>query len=110
MALKAAISLLRVRKRCLTMQPFMKTPFCLFLAVGLAVLARAQAPATEYSPDQLDQMLGPIALYPDPLIALILPASTPPPRSTWRAAATRPGSTPSRGPRASRASPTTPTS
>ena len=25
---------------------------------------------------QLDQLLGPIALYPDPLIALILPAST----------------------------------
>jgi hypothetical protein len=56
----------------------MKTPFCLFLALCLAVVARAQAHATEYSPDQLDQMLGPIALYPDPLIALILPASTTP--------------------------------
>jgi hypothetical protein len=28
------------------------------------------------SPEQLDQMLGPIALYPDPLMAQILPAST----------------------------------
>lgn len=26
--------------------------------------------------DQLDQLLGPIALYPDPLLAIILPAST----------------------------------
>jgi hypothetical protein len=56
----------------------MKTPFYLFLALCLAVVARAQAPATQYSPDQLDQMLGPIALYPDPLVALILPASTTP--------------------------------
>jgi hypothetical protein len=34
---------------------------------------------TAYQPlsyQQLDQLLGPIALYPDPLIALILPAST----------------------------------
>ena len=30
----------------------------------------------ELSPDQMDQLLGPIALYPDPLIAQILPAST----------------------------------
>jgi hypothetical protein len=56
----------------------MKTPLCLFVAVCVAVVARAQIPATEYSPDQLDQMLAPIALYPDPLIALILPASTVP--------------------------------
>jgi hypothetical protein len=34
------------------------------------------APQTSWSDAQLDQMLGPIALYPDPLIALILPAST----------------------------------
>ena len=31
-----------------------------------------------YSPEQLDQLLAPIALYPDPLIALILPAATVP--------------------------------
>ncbi len=56
----------------------MKAPFCLFIALFLAVSARAQAPASQYSPDQLDQLMGPIALYPDPLIALILPASTVP--------------------------------
>jgi len=36
-------------------------------------------PAPVYQPlsaDQLDQLLGPIALYPDPLIAQILPAAT----------------------------------
>jgi hypothetical protein len=36
-------------------------------------------PAPEYQPlsaEQLDQLLGPIALYPDPLMAQILPAST----------------------------------
>jgi hypothetical protein len=31
-----------------------------------------------WSPADLDQMLGPIALYPDPLIGLILPAATVP--------------------------------
>ena len=35
------------------------------------------APAVQLrSPAELDQMLGPIALYPDPLIAQILPAAT----------------------------------
>lgn len=36
-------------------------------------------PAPEYQPfsdQQLDQLLGPIALYPDPLLAQILPAAT----------------------------------
>lgn len=33
---------------------------------------------TLFSAEQLDQLLGPIALYPDALIALILPASTDP--------------------------------
>jgi len=58
----------------------MKAPIGLLTALCLAVSLRAQAPATgsEYTPEQLDQMLAPIALYPDPLIALILPASTAP--------------------------------
>jgi hypothetical protein len=39
----------------------------------------AQAPApARYSAPQLDQLLGPIALYPDELVALILPAATSP--------------------------------
>lgn len=50
---------------------------------GVAISVRAQVavppPAPDYQPladGQLDQLLGPIALYPDPLIAQILPAST----------------------------------
>ncbi len=30
----------------------------------------------KYTPGELDELLGPIALYPDPLLAQILPAST----------------------------------
>ena len=61
----------------------MKAPLALFTALCLAVSLRAQAPAegvagTAYTPEQLDQLLAPIGLYPDPLIALILPASTAP--------------------------------
>ncbi|MGA3006963.1 MAG: DUF3300 domain-containing protein [Opitutaceae bacterium] len=40
------------------------------------VLAPDQAQS--YAPEDLDQLLAPIALYPDPLVALILPASTAP--------------------------------
>ena len=54
---------------------------CVF--AGTAPSARAQTavppPMAAYQPmaaAQLDQLLGPIALYPDPLIAQILPAST----------------------------------
>jgi hypothetical protein len=36
----------------------------------------AQAEQARLTPAQLDELLSPIALYPDPLIALILPAST----------------------------------
>ena len=53
----------------------MKAPLACLLTLFLAVSVRAQ---TEYAPEQLDQLLAPIALYPDPLIALILPASTAP--------------------------------
>ncbi len=56
------------------------------LLLGLALASttglRAADPALESYPQlssqQLEQLLGPIALYPDPLIALILPASTVP--------------------------------
>jgi hypothetical protein len=57
---------------------FLKVPALLALSVGLALSGRAQPSGAAYSPQQLDQMLGPIALYPDPLIAVILPASTVP--------------------------------
>src|SRR5580658_1319014 len=51
----------------------MKRTLAALLALALGASLHAQ---TTYGPDQLDQLLGPIALYPDPLIALILPAST----------------------------------
>ena len=54
---------------------------CVF--IGTAMPLRAQMavppPLPAYQPlsdEQLDQLLGPIALYPDPLIAQILPASS----------------------------------
>jgi hypothetical protein len=55
--------------------------------MGVVTAGRAQDAAAEepvpfaptlLTPDQLDQLLGPIALYPDALIALILPAATVP--------------------------------
>jgi hypothetical protein len=51
----------------------------LLLAAALAgPAARAQEPPAPYSSAELDQLLGPIALYPDPLLSLILPAATTP--------------------------------
>jgi len=53
--------------------------FSIGLLAGALPLAQAQAPAPAaqiLAGDQLDQLLAPIALYPDPLIALILPAAT----------------------------------
>jgi len=38
--------------------------------------AKPQASASSFSREQLDQMLAPIALYPDPLLAQVLMAST----------------------------------
>ena len=54
---------------------------CVFAGATLSVRAQMAVPPPTpvYQPlayQQLDQLLGPIALYPDPLIALILPAST----------------------------------
>jgi len=59
----------------------MKTSLLWFSGLFAAAALWAQAPAggvpgDAYSPEQLDQLLGPIALYPDPLVALILPAAT----------------------------------
>jgi hypothetical protein len=54
---------------------------CAFIGVDLCIPAQTAVPppTPQYQPwtdTQLDQLLGPIALYPDPLIAEILPAST----------------------------------
>ena len=70
----------------------MKTPRLLLLSVCLAFSLHAQTgeppaipapvvPATTAAPrtaEALDTLLGPIALYPDALVALILPAATTP--------------------------------
>jgi hypothetical protein len=57
-------------------------PRMLLVVLACASPGRGQPPAGTpaplYTADQLDQLLGPIALYPDPLVALILPASTAP--------------------------------
>ena len=60
-----------------------KIAVLLCVLTGTAMSVRAQMavppPMAAYQPlsyQQLDQLLGPIALYPDPLIAQILPAST----------------------------------
>ena len=64
------------------MKPLLKIAVLLCVLAGTAISVRAQAvPPPMYAYQsladaQLDQLLGPIALYPDPLIAQILPAST----------------------------------
>jgi hypothetical protein len=65
------------------MKSLLKITVLLCVFAGAALSARAQMavppPMPAYQPlsyQQLDQLLGPIALYPDPLIAQILPAST----------------------------------
>ena len=54
----------------------MKLLTALLGALLLASSAGAQTPESQYTPEQLDQLAGPIALYPDALVAVILPAST----------------------------------
>jgi hypothetical protein len=52
---------------------------CVLAGTVMSLPAQVPPPAPAYQPlgdDQLDQLLGPIALYPDPLIAQILPAAT----------------------------------
>jgi hypothetical protein len=62
----------------------MKTPFVLFslccLAAGAPLAAQYASPSAPYyairAPQEVDQLVGPIALYPDPLVGVLLPAST----------------------------------
>ena len=59
----------------------MKTRLLQILALSLLAVAPSRAqeqPAELRPPEQLDELFGPIALYPDALIAIILPASTVP--------------------------------
>src|SRR5690349_12116463 len=61
-------------------------PLALAIDAGAQILtpsstsaaAASTSNAPHLAPEQLDQLLGPIALYPDALIALILPAATVP--------------------------------
>jgi hypothetical protein len=49
----------------------------LSVVVGGVTLAQdAPAPAPSFSPQQLDQLVAPLALYPDPLVAEIMAAAT----------------------------------
>ncbi len=58
----------------------MKTLFCFFLALVGATLTFAQpaesSDAPKRTPDELQKLVSPIAIYPDALIGIILPAST----------------------------------
>jgi len=51
-------------------------PFLALLLAMPAALAQTAAPARAYTQAELDQMLAPIALYPDPLLSQILMAAT----------------------------------
>ncbi len=52
--------------------------FVVFLSAPLSIRADESVPVPEYTftDQELDNLLAPIALYPDPLLAQILPAST----------------------------------
>ena len=60
--------------------PYMKT--LLHLLLGLCVSASltarvfAESDEPKLSPEEIEKLVSPIALYPDSLVALILPAST----------------------------------
>jgi hypothetical protein len=61
----------------------MKTFLVLLFSLSLVAMGFSQAPAPRvvqplFTSDELDQIVAPIALYPDPLISLMLPASTMP--------------------------------
>ncbi len=64
----------------------MKTRFVLLFCLAFAALSRAEEPGAPtvalagdgLTADQLEQLVGPIALYPDALLALMLPAATAP--------------------------------
>jgi len=72
-----------------------------FLVFCLAAALPAQTPApvldTNRTPEELDRLLAPIALYPDALVALILPAATAPTDIVLAAASSRPTSGGQRG-------------
>ncbi len=52
------------------------TCFLLGLCLSLPILAQEKSDVPQLPPEELDKLVAPIALYPDSLIALVLPAST----------------------------------
>jgi hypothetical protein len=58
------------------MQRVLAGVIALLLAVPLPLVAQQDQAATPFKPEELDQLVAPIALYPDPLLAQILMAST----------------------------------
>ncbi len=50
--------------------------FAMLLALTVALPGWAQGEAPTYSKEQLDQLLAPIALYPDSLLTQVLMAAT----------------------------------
>jgi Protein of unknown function (DUF3300) len=56
----------------------MITPLVTVIALLAVLVAPVRADDAGYTAAQLDDLLGPIALYPDPLVSLILPASAVP--------------------------------
>jgi hypothetical protein len=50
---------------------------CVTAALALSGISAASAQTdTAYTPEELQELVGPIALYPDDLVAIVLPAST----------------------------------
>jgi hypothetical protein len=72
-----------------------KTFSLLFCLTALAQVLRCQdASAENFTPDQLDNLLAPVALYPDPLLAQVLVAATFPDQIDEAARFVRAGSDP----------------
>jgi Protein of unknown function (DUF3300) len=69
-------AMLPVRERP-TMQRTLVVPLLLAsIALIPSALAQEAPPEELFSPDQLDNLLAPVALYPDPLLAQVLVAAT----------------------------------
>ncbi len=67
----------RARFNCSALAAFMLAMLCAASAIAQAPSAAGVAP-TAPSAQELNKLVGPIALYPDDLVALVLPASTNP--------------------------------
>ncbi|HUK13288.1 MAG TPA: DUF3300 domain-containing protein, partial [Thermoanaerobaculaceae bacterium] len=65
------------RKEMLAMRTILGLPLLLSVALLAApALAQDEPDGELLAPDQLDNLLAPIALYPDPLLAQVLVAAT----------------------------------